>query len=306
MRWLYFFICLSALAGCRVYNQNILFQTTENIINNSDTIASTLHKVEKNYVVQPNDYLEVRIFTSNGEALMQPMTPIDPNNPNQNLQLGGMQQGGMQQGGMQQGGIGGQGAQGGGASIGGGNPFPLEMPIFQVRQDGNMTLPMIGDINLTKLTLHQADSVLRIKYSAEKLYQNCFVRTRYMNKRVTVFRGQAGIMYPLRNEKVHLFELLASVGGIDNTLRASNIRIIRGDLKKPNVYVINLRTMQSIQESIAKMKPYHDLSLEPNDIVYIEPIRKTFIETVGDLSPLIQALAGIMTTAVALLLLFSK
>ncbi|TAE09835.1 MAG: hypothetical protein EAZ95_15595 [Bacteroidetes bacterium] len=86
MRWfpiLLFLAVSSALSGCRVYNQNILFQTKENIINNQDTIASKLQRAEKNYVIQAHDYIEIRLFTANGEALLNPMLPQDPNNSNQ-------------------------------------------------------------------------------------------------------------------------------------------------------------------------------------------------------------------------------
>lgn len=317
MRWfpiLLFLAISSTLSGCRIYNQNILFQTKENIINNRDTIASKLRKAETNYVIQPHDYIEVRLFTANGEALLNPMLPQDPNNPNQangqngmmgqNGGMGMMGQIGMQQGGQQQGG--GMPGMGSGAIIGGGNPFPLEMPIFQVRHNGLMTLPVIGDVQLLNLTLHQADSVLKVKYNAEKLYQNCFVRTRYHNKRVTVFKGAMGFMFPLRNEKVTLLEVLASFGGMGNDLRGSNVRIIRGDLDNPSVYVINLRTMADLKASLDKMKPYHSLTLEPNDIIYVEPIRKTFWEAVNDVAQPVGAISGTIGTVLALIVLLQR
>ncbi|TAE09834.1 MAG: hypothetical protein EAZ95_15590 [Bacteroidetes bacterium] len=169
-----------------------------------------------------------------------------------------------------------------------------------------MNLPVIGDIYLLNLTLHQADSVLKAKYNAEKLYQNCFVRTRYHNKRVTVFKGSMGFMFPLRNEKVSLLEVLASFGGVGNDLRGSNVRIIRGDLHNPSVYIINLRSMADLKISLDNMKPYHSLTLEPNDIIYVEPIRKTFWEAFADISAPIRDIAGVITAIVAVLVLIQK
>ncbi len=273
----------------------------ENIINYKDSIAAKIQKAEKNYVIQPNDYLEIRLFTANGQALIQPITPPDPNNPLGQMGIGQIGAQGMGQMGMQ-----GVGAGGAGGSVGGGNPFPLEAPIFHVRSNGNMNLPVLGDVNLLGMDLYQADSVLRVRYSAELLYKDCYVRTRFMTKRVMVYTGGTAIVFPLRNEKIQLTELIASVGGISNQMRGSNIRLVRGDPNNPNVYIIDLRTMESRKKSIDNMVPYHSLVVEPNDMIYIEPIRKTFWEVLGDVSQPIAALTGTITTVLALFILLRK
>jgi polysaccharide export outer membrane protein len=113
--------------------------------------------------------------------------------------------------------------------------------------------------------------------------------------------GNIATIYPLRNEKVTLFELLASVGGMRNDLRGSNIRLIRGDLRNPNVYVINLRTMEAYKQSLEGMKPYNSFTLEPNDIIYIEPVRKTFWEAFADVASPIATLASTTATVLALI-----
>ncbi|MCU0445548.1 MAG: polysaccharide biosynthesis/export family protein [Microscillaceae bacterium] len=282
MRYLIGFGLLLTVFGCRVYNQNIMFQTKESIIQQEELINQNIRNAEKNYTIQKGDYIEVRVFTNKGEVILSPLQ-IDPTNPNlTNIQLQNQ--------------MGGQGMNQAGANpqagqfifqnaVIAGTQYPLNFPTFLIQQDGIAKLPIVGAVPLAGLTLNQADSLLETKFATT--YEEPFVRTRYTNKRVIVFKGATGLIFPLRNEKVSLIELLSATGGVDNLMRASNIRLIRGDLRNPTVYLINLRTIKGLT--------MHDLTLEPNDIVYIEPIRKTVFEAIGDVSPLLSLVTSILT-----------
>ncbi len=273
----------ASLSACGVYNQNIMFKTKESIIQNTPEINQAVKRAEKNYLIQKNDLLEIRIFTDSGEFIVEPFVPatIDGNNLNQNRNLN------------QNPNFGNFNNINNPNQIGqaGGNIFPLTAPIFLVREDGKAKIPMIGEVTLEGLTLNQADSLLEIKFS--DIYTDPYVRTRYNNKRVIVFKGTEGIIFPLRNEKINLVEVLAQTGGMGNNLRASNIRLIRGNLSNPDVYVINLRTLEGLRK--------YDLTVEPNDIIYVEPVRKTFIETLRDIGPIfgfITSLASVITVII--------
>ena len=69
-------------------------------------------------------------------------------------------------------------------------------------------------------------------------------------------------------------EAIAAYGGLDEKSKGYNIRIIRGDLKNPEVTVVNLRTINDMKNSI--------VNLQPDDIIYIEPIRRPGSEVVRD------------------------
>lgn len=263
------FICFS----CRLYNQNILFKTKENVISSKTQIEQIVSRAEKNYVIQKNDYIEIRVYTNKGEIIIsptnttqtQPAPLIQPNlNP--------------------------------GAGQVSGNQFPLIFPSFLVEQDGYAKVPMIGSVKLENLTLNQADSLLEIQFA--KFYEEPFVRTRYSNKRVIVLKGQTGTIFPLVNEKVTLIEVLAQTGGVGNDLRAKNIRLIRGDLQDPTVFVIDLSTIDGLTRQ--------NLVLEPNDIVYVEPVRKPFLESLSDINPLITLITSTATFFVTLFLLIDQ
>lgn len=276
--------------GCKVYNQNIIFKTKTDVISDSlmaarvisDTLRAQVQQLERNYQIQVNDVIEVRIYDNKGEILVN---PPDPEQQNANGGVGmGMGMGmGMGAGGQGQGGM-----MGGGLVAG--NTYPLQFPSFLIQSDGTARLPLVDYVELEGLTLAQADSLLEIKYA--KFYEQPLVRTRYLNKRVVVINGTVGVIYPLMNEKVNLVEVLAATGGFPNNIRATNIRLIRGDLQNPNVYVIDLSTVEGARRI--------NLTVEPNDIIVVEPIRKSFLETLGDISPILSFVTTIFTFIVLL------
>ncbi len=269
MKIIYYFLLLWLLSGCRIYNQNIMFKTTKSIRANAPFIQAKIKGAEKNYLIQKGDYVEIRLYTNKGEIIMNPKADANTLGGGNNLNLQQIQQP-LQVG------------QAGGIV---GNQYPLDFPTFLVQQDGNVKVPIIGYVALENLTLNQADSLLEKKFNP--IYTDAFVRTRYSNKRVIVFKGQAGVIYPLRQEKMNLIEILAQTGGMGNDLRASNIRLIRGDLENPQVYVINLRTIDGL---IAQ-----NLTVEPNDIIYVEPVRKSFLEGLNDISPILSFITSLIT-----------
>ena len=84
-----------------------------------------------------------------------------------------------------------------------------------------------------------------------------------------------------------IIEILAQTGGFPNDHRARNVRLIRGDLQKPNVFVIDLSTIEGMQRV--------NLTVQPNDIIYVEPVRKTFVESLNDLAPIIASISSVIS-----------
>lgn len=212
-------------------------------------LAVSVSQAEKNYVIQKNDYLEVSLYSNKGERLI-----------NLNIENAGS---GTNQSGVQQT----QGAR------------------FLVQENGFVKLPMVGMVRLEGLTLYKADSLLESAFTA--FYEEPFVNTRFANKRVIVLSTGNGQVIPLTNENMSLIEVLALVGGINENSRVSNIRLIRGDLKNPEVRIINLSTIEGMRQA--------DLKIEPNDIVYIEPARRIFRETLAEVTPVFSLLTSVLT-----------
>ena len=138
----------------------------------------------------------------------------------------------------------------------------------------------------------------------EEFYKGVFVVTRVTNSRVVVLGSVGGRIVPLVNDNMNLIEVLAAAGGIDGNGgggtslyrsggKASNIRIIRGDLKNPQVEQIDLTTINGMRRA--------NLQVEPNDIIYIEPVRRPFSDALIDASPVISLAGTVVGTLLAII-----
>jgi len=166
--------------------------------------------------------------------------------------------------------------------VGGGAQFGIN-----VESDGFAKLPLFGRIYLAGLTIRQAEMLIEDKYA--EFYNNPFVLLEVSNRRVMIFAGANTSVVQLVNDNTTLFEVLASTGGIPEDGKAHNIRLIRGDLKNPEVYKIDLSTLKGMRDA--------NLVLQANDIIYID-VRKSYVrKLLLEISPYISVLTTIVTTA---------
>ena len=253
------FIVLSGfyfgLTSCSTLNQNNMFKTEGEVI--SDTILNAISNAEMNYIIKKNDYIDISVFTNKGERLVD---------PNQEMvkQLG--------------------------AGSGTISTLGSDKIKFLVETNGEVKLPLIGYLQVQGFTLRKLDSLLQTKYS--EFYTEAFVVTKVLNKRVFVL-GNAGSksdliarVIPLENENMTLIEVLTLAGGLDQLAKSNKIRLIRGDLKKPNVYLIDLSTIEGVRKS--------HLSIQPNDIIYVERQRRVVSQFITEIFPVISIINTIL------------
>lgn len=74
--------------------------------------------------------------------------------------------------------------------------------------------------------------------------------------------------------------------------RADNIRIIRGNLKYPQIEQIDLTTIAGMRRA--------NLQVEPNDIIYIDPIRRPLLENLTDSAPILGFAASITSLVITI------
>ncbi|MCG8309716.1 MAG: polysaccharide biosynthesis/export family protein [Cytophagales bacterium] len=197
-------------------------------------ISTEIVVAEKNYVIQPDDLLELRVYTNKGERI------IDPNNE---LQIQQNQ-----------------------------NRKEEIRPEFLVLEDGTVKFPMIGIVKIVGMKINEAEDYLEKKYN--EYYQDAFVRLKYLNKRIIVLGAPGGQVIPLENESTSIIEIVALAGGIDESGKAHNLKLIRGDLHDPEVFLIDLSTIEGTRTSM--------MNAMPGDILYVEPTRKIVSEASRD------------------------
>lgn len=217
-------------------------------------LSAEISVAEKNYFIQAHDVLELRVYTNKGEQI------IDPNNE---LQL---QQGNQ-------------------------NRREQDKPEFRVLEDGTVKLPMVGVVKLDGMQIFEAEDYLEKKYN--EFYKYTFVRLKYINKRIIVLGAPGGQVIPLPNENTSIIEVVALAGGIDESGKAHNLRLIRGDLHHPEVFQIDLSTIKGTRTGM--------MDALPGDILYIEPTRKIVTEAVRDFSTVFSLLTSTLTLTLLIL-----
>lgn len=208
--------------------------------------------VDYEYKIAANDVLSLRLFTNNGFRL------IDVTN-DENMQQ------------IQQ----------------------LNLGInYIVEYDGIVNLPIIGRVAIAGKTLREAELYLEELY--EDVYIDPFIMLNISNRRVTVFPGDygSGIVITLENNNVTLLEALARAGGISKDGKAYKVKLIRGNLKDPSIYLIDLSTIEGVKKA--------NIILQANDIIYVEPMPVTVRQIAAEFSPLLSFVTSLITLYIVL------
>lgn len=230
------------------YRNYVMFSHDDDFI--AAQLNAQARSLETNYTIQPNDLLNIRVYTKNGEMIIDPEYELNKNSNNTS------------------------------------NTRPN--PEYLVKLDGMAYLPMIGDIELKGLTIHQANIKLIEFYS--EYFVDPYVITNYTNKRVTVLGSPGGQILPLINENITVAEVIALAGGLYNDGNAKKITLVRGN----DVYLIDFSTVKGFYESNQIVKA--------GDIIYIEPIKRLISDNANSVALILSTI----TTATALLLLFTR
>ncbi|WP_082796000.1 polysaccharide biosynthesis/export family protein [Flammeovirga sp. SJP92] len=282
-------LLLVSLSSCSI-KKSILFKTDTSI--NEEVFQDAQQSALHNYVINVDDRIAMSVFTNSGEAI------VDPNGdylqPDQVLKKSTE-----------------------GNNLNGNNANMLENPNsalnmnlrqnndepknYLVQSDSLVILPLIGAINLVGLTLDEANKILAEKYS--EFYLDPYVVTNYINKKVIVMGATGANIIPLRSEHMTLLDVIAqaTLSGqntrgnngvpVQNDIMATNIRLIRPDpvygLNKPAVQLVDLSTIQGMAKA--------NLNVMPNDVIYIEPRRKSDTRNLQDLTLLVSVVSSVVS-----------
>jgi polysaccharide export outer membrane protein len=272
---------LSSCATSRYYNQRTMFQLTKGPDGVVDTakLRRAVNRTARNYTVHTNDLLNIQVYTNKGEKL------IDPNGE---LRFGVP---GVGTGTSTAPAAASSGTRGGQAT---GVPGSTQ---YVVQADGTVYLPLVDRVFVQGFSLIQVDSVLKVRYS--QYYKEPFIKTAVTNNRVVILGAPGGQVINLPNDNMNLLEVLALAGGPDgggqggstgiarNGGRIDKIRIIRGDLKNPQVQFIDLSTLEGMRRG--------NLQVEPNDIIYIQPVRRPLLDNLGDAAPVLGVASTVLS-----------
>jgi polysaccharide export outer membrane protein len=245
-----FLICFVFIVGCKGYKAHIMLKTGEENYTYDMEYAKFL--AERNYRIQVNDRLEIRVFTNEGERIIDPDYELQKELNTNNLRR--------------------------------------EESLYLVQKDGNVKIPMVGEVALEGLTLREAEKALEESFS--KFYKDPYVILEFVNKRVILLGIENSQVISLENEDMNLLEVLSLAGGIQKNMKADRIRLIRGDLNDPQVQIIDLSTIEGMKQA--------DLKVYSGDIIYVEPVVRVFAESTRDVLPYISVIASLLALILAI------
>ncbi len=152
-----------------------------------------------------------------------------------------------------------------------------------VEYDGTVKLPVLGRIQLKDLTQREAELLMEERY--KEIFIDPYVKIMITNKRVILFPGSAGSarVLNLMNQNTTLTEAIAMSGGVTGDAKAHRIKLIRGNPENPEVYLIDLSTIEGMKKG--------NIVLQGNDIIYIEPRNDYIINFTNRVTPYLGALS---------------
>lgn len=158
-------------------------------------------------------------------------------------------------------------------------PYPIEF-------DGKVKVPTLGRIDIAGLTIREAEAKLEKDYS--QYYNDPYVTLTVVNRRVMVFASGStkASVIEIKNENFTLIEALAESGGVSDFSKAHRIKLIRGELNNPQVFLFNISKLKDMQKA--------NFLLQANDIIYVEARPRYASKILSEVTPYLSLLTTIL------------
>jgi polysaccharide biosynthesis/export protein len=211
-------VMLTLMTACGSYKQSIMFKVSD-----TTPVKQQADVVVKNYILTKNDRIRLRVYTKNGERI------VDPDNY---LRMGEQ----IQQQGQQR------------------SPKDEE---FFLDQQGVVKLPMLGEFKLEGSTIREAELILQKEFA--KFYEDVFVVLECLTRRVIILGAPGGQVLPLVNENTSLAEVIAMSKGLPVEGKVQNIRLLRNN----EVFLADFSTVEGFQRSNYTVQSGDIVYIEP-------------------------------------------
>lgn len=140
---------------------------------------------------------------------------------------------------------------------------------FLVKKNGYVNIPMLDSMYVLGSTVPEVEK--KVTTALQEQIKAPYVVVRLVNFKI-VFLGEVGApgVINVKDNSINIFEALALAGNISDLGNNTDVKIVR---KKSNEQSYIIKVDLTSKDIISS--PYY--FLQPNDVVYIEPLRiKTF------------------------------
>ena len=173
---------------------------------------------------------------------------------------------------------------------------------FTVDLHGNIRIPTLGKINVLAYTTDEIEKKIEKKLLDEQFKEtaNIFVTVKLAGLRYTA-SGEVGSpgSTVLFTNRVNIFEAIANAGEIPITGNKKDVLIIRQYPQGQKIHHLDLTDINVMSS------PYY--YIQPNDIIYVKPLRQksigtgtTAVETLGTIATIVSLLATTLLLATRL------
>lgn len=267
MKQFIFFVGIILFATSCISNKRITY-----LQNLSDSSAIDLDEfipfaeVDYEYILQPFDIVQIDFASSDPELV----------------------EGFTFQRGQQQGMVGGGGGQG---------SDPLYMSGFSIDQEGMVEIPKLGKIKIAGMSEEQAKLV--VQQEINKFFKDdVFVRLRIAGIRYTTMGefNSVGVQIIYKN-RATIFDALANSGETSLLAKKNKLFLIRQYDGGTKIHLINLNDRALLGS------PWY--FIQPNDILYLEPMKIRQIGAADNLTASLALIAGLFASILLIVNLVS-
>lgn len=169
---------------------------------------------------------------------------------------------------------------------------------YSVDKEGNITLPVLGDIQVGGLVLAAIRDIVQIR--VDSVFNHAYVDVKLLSFKYTVLgEARSPGTFVNFNDYLTVLEAIGRAGGVGDYGRRDNVLVVRGTREGTQTYRINLQ-----DKNLLTSEAYF---LMPNDVVIIEPVKhKIFNMNLPTISFSISAITGIISTTLLLINYFGK
>ncbi|NRB82740.1 MAG: polysaccharide biosynthesis/export family protein [Winogradskyella sp.] len=171
---------------------------------------------------------------------------------------------------------------------------------FTVDLHGNIRIPILGEMNVLNYTVREIENKIKKKLLEEQFKEtsNIFVTVKLAGLRYTA-TGEINSpgTVTLYKERVDIFEAIANAGEIPVTGNRKEVMIIRQYPQGQKIHSLDLTDVNVMKS------PYY--YIQPNDMIYIKPLRQKSIGTGETAVSSITTLATVITLITSVIILYS-
>lgn len=233
-----------------------------------DTKADTLFTMQKaRYRLQANDIVQIQI-----------KIPLASEEINRAFEISNLQNMNMMAGG------------------GGGGDF-FYIFGYTLNDSGFVDLPLLGKVKLVGKTLEESSDI--IKTLLDESFKEPHVVVRIGGLRFTVL-GEANRpgKYVVMQNQVTIFEALATAGDLRVIAKRDKVNLLRQYPDGSRLHTLNLLDRDIISS------PYY--FIQPNDIIYVEPMKIRALGTGETLIPTVTSVIGALSSTLLIINLLSR